>query len=280
MNLNATTVQISSISSSSQLSNNSLQDNTNNSIYIQKNPALLTPTLSQGIEVNTNSTTSTKEKMYPSLNKDYISTTYSESKLKPNVSKEQVQQRIEEQLLEEKHITINNNITKGTPLFTQSKRNLVKTQSQEVVSSSSSYKSDSSETSTSESYLTSSSSSSSSSSSTTSSTTTTTSKELLADLKTPPVRHPMSSSSGISLSSETSTNSELLDQLHSPLQEAPLAELQDDFPSYLSMRSIFKAEGEEPSNELKRSEFITQSILSSHPFTSSPPYIVSSILTR
>lgn len=272
MNLNATTVQISSISSSSQLSNNSPQDNTNNSIYIQKNPALLTPTLSQGIEVNTNSTTSTKEKMYPSLNKDYISTTYSESKLMPNVSKEQVQQRIEEQLLEEKHIMINNNITKGTPLFTQSKQNLVKTQ--EVVSSSSSYKSDSSETSTSESYLT------SSSSSTT--TTTTTSKELLADLKTPPVRHPMSSSSGISLSdsSETSTNSELLDQLHSPLQEAPLTELQDDFPSYSSMRSIFKAEGEELSNELKRSEFITQSILSSHPFTSSPPYMISSILTR
>lgn len=271
MNLNATTVQISSISSSSQLSNNSPQDNTNNSIYIQKNPALLTPTLSQGIEVNTNSTTSTKEKMYPSLNKDYISTTYSESKLMPNVSKEQVQQRIEEQLLEEKHIMINNNITKGTPLFTQSKQNLVKTQ--EVVSSSSSYKSDSSETSTSESYLT-------SSSSTT--TTTTTSKELLADLKIPPVRHPMSTSSGISLSdsSETSTNSELLDQLHSPLQEAPLTELQDDFPSYSSMRSIFKAEGEELSNELKRSEFITQSILSSHPFTSSPPYIISSILTR
>ena len=272
MNLNATTVQISSISSSSQLSNNSPQDNTNNSIYIQKNPALLTPTLSQGIEVNTNSTTSTKEKMYPSLNKDYISTTYSESKLMPNVSKEQVQQRIEEQLLEEKHIMINNNITKGTPLFTQSKRNLVKTQ--EVVSSSSSYKSDSSETSTSESYLTSSSS--------TTTTTTTTSKELLADLKTPPVRHPMSTGSGISLSdsSETSTNSELLDQLHSPLQEAPLTELQDDVPSYSSMRSIFKAEGEELSNELKRSEFITQSILSSHPFTSSPPYIISSILTR
>ena len=272
MNLNATTVQISSISSSSQLSNNSPQDNTNNSIYIQKNPALLTPTLSQGIEVNTNSTTSTKEKMYPSLNKDYISTTYSESKLMPNVSKEQVQQRIEEQLLEEKHIMINNNITKGTPLFTQSKRNLVKTQ--EVVSSSSSYKSDSSETSTSESYLTSSSS--------TTTTSTTTSKELLADLKTPPVRHPMSTGSGISLSdsSETSTNSELLDQLHSPLQEAPLTELQDDFPSYSSMRSIFKAEGEELSNELKRSEFITQSILSSHPFTSSPPYIISSILTR